>query len=91
MDDDRAIGFLDRKELVARALAQCLGRLVGLVDVHGLRRERQGSHDCDARLDTGLTQGRKEPHFVHRIQSDSVGDVAEKSFGCLYHARAFEV
>ena len=91
MDDYRAIGFFDGKKLVPRALAQRFRRLVGLVDVRGLRGKRQRRDDCDAGLDAGLTQRREKSHLVDRFQSYSVGDVAQKSFGGLYHARAFEV
>jgi hypothetical protein len=89
--DDLAILFLDRKKLVARALAQRFRRLVGLVDVDGLRGKRKGRYDCHTRLDAGLPQWGEESHFIDCIQSDSLGDVAKKSFGGLYHARAFEV
>ncbi len=91
VNDYLAIFLLDREKLVARALAQSLWRFVGLMDVRRLRRKWKRCDNGNACLDTGLPKRWKEPYFVDRIQSDPLGNVAQKSLGGLYHARAVEV
>ena len=61
------------------------------MDVLRFRWKRERGNDSDPCLDTRLAERREQSHFVNRIQSDSIGDVAQKSFSGLYHARAFEV
>ena len=91
VDDDLAILFFDREELVARAFAQRFRRFVGLMGMCWLGRKWKRGDDRHSGLDAGLTERRKEPDLVYGINSDPVSNVAQKSFGSLDHALAFEV
>src|SRR6202049_3957832 len=78
MHDDRAIFLLDGGELVARALAQRFGRLVGLVQVLGLGWQGNGGDHRYSGFDARLPQWRKQSHLINRVHANAVGYFAQE-------------
>ncbi|HEU4748950.1 MAG TPA: hypothetical protein VFS56_10645 [Gemmatimonadaceae bacterium] len=90
VNDDLTILVLDRKKLVARAFGQGCRRLVVAAGVFRFRRQWNGGDDCDAGLDAGLPQRRKQTNLIDRLDSNAIGDVSQETLGRLDQARAPE-
>jgi hypothetical protein len=60
------------------------------VPVQRLGRQRNGGDDRHSSLDPRLAQRRKESHFIHSIQADAVGYLAQEALGGLDHGAALE-
>ena len=88
--DDLAILFLDRQKLVAGALGKRFGRFIRLRGMKGIGRQGNRGDNRDARLDSRLAEGREEPDFIDGVESDAIGDIAQKPLGSLDHALTFE-
>ena len=59
--------------------------------MNGIGRQRNRGDNRNARLDSRLAEGREKADFIDGVQSDAIGDIAQKPLGSLAHALTFEV